>query len=72
MYSWYDYRNEVQNPELLPGLYRRVGTDYAESTKSLHLDQYVRFPSEGYDFSFTNAEFNIVSSDQYRVEFVTL
>jgi hypothetical protein len=47
----------------------RVGPGCRGLAKFIIVDQYVGFPGEGYDFSFTDVEFHTVSNAQtmYRV-----
>jgi hypothetical protein len=46
-----------------------IGSGYRGLTKFIIIDQYVGFPGEGYNFSFTDAEYHIVSNAPtlYRV-----
>jgi hypothetical protein len=50
-------------------VFNRVGPNYVGSAKFIITDQYVGFPGEGYNFSFTGVEFHTVSSAPtfYRV-----
>jgi hypothetical protein len=43
-------------------VFYRVGPGYSVLTKFIIVDQYVGFPGEGYNFSFTAAEFHTVSN----------
>jgi hypothetical protein len=47
----------------------RIGPGYGVLTKFIIIDQYVGFPGEGYNFSFTDVELHIVNSAPtlYRV-----
>jgi hypothetical protein len=40
----------------------RIGPGYGGFTKYIIIDQYVGLPGEGYNFSFTDVEYHIVSS----------
>jgi hypothetical protein len=40
----------------------RVGLVYRRLAKSVIVDQYVGFPDEGYNFSFSDVEFHTVSN----------
>jgi hypothetical protein len=50
-------------------VFYRVGPDYRGLAKFIVVDQYVGFPGEGYNFSFTDVEFRSVSNapNLYRV-----
>jgi hypothetical protein len=43
-------------------VFNRIGPDYGGLIKFIIIDQYFGFPGEGYNFSFTDVEFHIVSS----------
>jgi hypothetical protein len=43
-------------------VFNKVGPDYGELAKCIIIDQYVGFPGEGYNFSFTDIEFHTISS----------
>jgi hypothetical protein len=46
-----------------------VGPGYGGLTQFIIIDKHVRFPGEGYNFSFTDAEYHVVNSAPtlYRV-----
>jgi hypothetical protein len=50
-------------------VYNRVSLGYEGLTKFTIIHQYIGFPGEGYNFRFTDTEFNIVSTAPtlYRV-----
>jgi hypothetical protein len=50
-------------------VFNRIGLGYGGLTKFIIIDQNVGFPGEGYNFSFTDVEYHIVSSAPtlYRV-----
>jgi hypothetical protein len=50
-------------------VFYRVGPGYRELAMFIIINQYAGFPGEGYNFSFTNAEFHTVSNAPalYRV-----
>jgi hypothetical protein len=43
-------------------VFYRVGPGYSGLTKFIIVDQYVGFPGEGYNFSFTDVEFHTISN----------
>jgi hypothetical protein len=50
-------------------IFNTVGPGYEGLAKSMNVDQYVSFPGEGYNFSFTDVEFHTITSalTLYRV-----
>jgi hypothetical protein len=52
-------------------VYSRVGPAYGDLAKFIIIDKYVGFPGEGYNFSFTDDQFHIISSGTTLYRFMS-
>jgi hypothetical protein len=52
-------------------VFHRVGPGYRELKKFIVVDQYVGFPGEGCNFSFTEFEFHTVTMHQPGIELMS-